>query len=248
MSSIFIIDIFEGYIDSSDRALDKEFMKRYKEVYANNSHVTKSFYDKLREHYRKGENKISDIVNDFFKEVLREMYLLFRAVKVSRIKKNCIASTYSKLTPFGKVPREIISRLERSFTAARTIIEGLETGKSVVERLSKGKWFSGKCSKSVTKMSQCSICAGYNNLKPCAGRCIEVLTECFASLTEVEQAWDEYISNLNSLATRLKGEYEFEAVMGELPYDISEGIENFQQALRTVLPKVCKSFYITHER
>lgn len=245
-SSIFISGIFEDYIDSSERVLHKKFMKLYKQVYANNSHVTKSFYEKLRKHYKKGEHKISDIVNDFFKEVLKGMYLLFKAGRVSRIKKGCIASTYDKFHPFGKVPRAIISRLERSFTAARTIIKGLEMGESVVKSLRNHQWFSGKCSKSVTKMSQCAICAGYDNLKPCAGHCIEVLTVCFSSLNEMEQAWDEYILNLSSLASRLTGEYDFEAVTGELPYDISEGIDNFQEAFPKVSPNVCISFYIGH--
>lgn len=236
---IFFSDIFENYIDSSERVLHKEFMKTYRHVYANNTHVTKSFYDKLREHYRNGDHKISDIVNDFFKEVLKGMYLLVRTGTVTYTKKGCIALTYGKLQPFGKIPRDIISRLQRSFTAARTIIKGLQFGKSVVERLSKHKWFSGICLNSVTKISQCSVCAGYNNVKPCAGNCIDVLTGCLAKLIAVEQAWDDYISKLNSLASRLRGEYEFEAATGELPYDISEGIEHFQEALKIIFPKVC---------
>ena len=240
---IFISDFFEAHLDSSERVLDREFTRLYKNVYANNSHVTKSFYNKLRKHFRNGEYKTNKIVDEFFKEVLKRMYLLMKAGQASYIDMDCVTSAYEKLNPFGKVPRRIIPRLERSITAARTLIYSLQVGKTVVEKLSNDEWFSDKCLKSVTKMSQCSICAGYNNLKPCAGHCIDVFTECLSSFTEMERVWDEYLSYLNSLGYKLTGEYDFDAVTGELPYDISHGINNCQGALAKIIPKVCKRFF-----
>ena len=231
-------DFFEGYIDTSDKSLDNEFTKLYKTVYANNSHVTKSFYNKLRKYFRNGEYKINEIVDEFFKEVLKRMYLLLRGGMGSRVNSTCVASTYNKIHPFGNVPRQIIPRLERSITAARVMIHSLHVGKTAVDKLSEAGWFSSECLKSVTKMSQCSICAGYSGLKPCAGHCIDVFTECFSKLTAVERVWDEYLSTLIRLGYKLTGEYDFEAVTGELPYDISDGIRNCQDALPKILPQI----------
>ena len=233
-------DFFEGYIDTSDKSLDKEFTKLYKTVYANNSHVTKSFYYKLRKYFKNGEYKINEIVDEFFKEILKRMYLLLRGGKASHINSTCVASTYNKIHPFGNVPRQIIPRLERSITAARVMIHSLHIGKTVVDKLSDSGWFSSECLKSVTKMNQCSICAGYSSLKPCAGHCIDVFTECFSKLTAIERVWDEYLSKLIRLGYKLTGEYDFEAVTGELPYDISNGIRNCQDALPKILPQIEK--------
>jgi hypothetical protein len=211
----------------------------YKKAYANNSHVTKSFYNKLQKFFRNGEYKINEIVDEFFSEVLKRMYLLVKGGTASRIDLKCVMSTYDKIHPFGIVPRQIIPRLERSLTAARVMVHSLHVGKAVVDKLSDGGWFSGKCSKSITKMSQCSICAGYSNLRPCAGRCIDVFTECFSKLTAIENVWDEYLSKLNYLGYKLTGAYDFEAVTGDLPYDISSAIRNCQDAFLTIIPKVC---------
>ena len=41
------------------------------------------------------------------------------------------------------------------------------------------------------------------------------------------------------LRHKLTGDYDFEAVTGELPYDISNGIRNCQDALPKIIPKVC---------
>lgn len=217
-------------------------------MYANNSHVTKSFYDKLRKHYRNGEYKINEVVDDFFKEVLKRMYVLIKGGKASDFDMDCVSSTYYKIQPFGRVPRQIIPRLERSIAAARSLIYSLQVGNTVVEKLSNDGWFSDKCLKSVTKMSQCSICAGYSNLKPCAGHCIDVFTECLSSLTEMEHVWDEYLSYLTFIGFKLSGEYDFDAITGELPYDISSGITNCQDALPKIIPKVCKIFFYITQR
>ncbi|XP_028405608.1 glypican-6-like [Dendronephthya gigantea] len=232
-------DYFEGRIDSSDRALDEKFTRRYRKVYANNSHVTKSFYNRLRKHYRNGESKISDIVDDFFKEVLKRMYL-FTQGGTSEIDVNCIPLTYDSIQPFGVIPRRIIPRLERSITAARTLIHSLHLGKQVVTKLSDDIWFSNECWKSITKMSQCSLCAGYSNLRPCAGHCIDVFTQCFSALNEMEHVWDEYLSVLDDLSYKLTTEYDFDAVTGELPSDISQGIGNCQDSLGEIISKIDK--------
>lgn len=209
-------------------------------MYANNSYVTKSLYKKLRKHFKNGEYKIKEIVDDFFKEVLKKMYMLMKAGQASRIDLDCVASTYDKIDPFGVVPRRIIPRLERSITAARTFVYSLRIGKSVVERLSDHAWFSEKCLKTITRMNQCSLCAGYSDLKPCAGYCVNVFAQCLSLLIPIERVWDEYLTNLNYLAYKLTGEYDFEAVTGELPYDISLGIRNCQEALQKIMSNVSK--------
>lgn len=234
----FVLDYFEGRIDSSDRALDKQFTRRYRQVYANNSHVTKSFYNRLRKHYKNGESKISDIVDDFFKEVLKRMYLFMNG-GTSEIDINCVPVTYDSIQPFGLAPRQIIPRLERSVTAARAMIYSLRLGKQVVAKLSDDKRFSNQCWKSITRMNQCSICAGYSNLKPCAGHCTDVFTECFSSLTEMEHVWEEYLSVLDDLSYKLTADYDFNAVTEELPNDISQGIDNCQDSLTDIISKVC---------
>jgi hypothetical protein len=187
-------------------------------------------------------------VDDFFKEVLKRMYVLIKGGKASDFDMDCVSSTYYKIQPFGRVPRQIIPRLERSIAAARSLIYSLQVGNTVVEKLSNDGWFSDKCLKSVTKMSQCSICAGYSNLKPCAGHCIDVFTECLSSLTEMEHVWDEYLSYLTFIGFKLSGEYDFDAITGELPYDISSGITNCQDALPKIIPKVCKIFFYITQR
>ena len=215
-------------------------MEIYREVYANNSQVTKSFYNKLRKHYRNGDHKIHEIVNEFFIEVLKRLYLLIKPGQASSINLNCLTLTYQNENPFGEVPRQIVPRLERSITAARTMIHSLHVGKTFVEKLSDDRWFSGKCFKSATRMSHCSVCAGYDNLKPCAGHCSDVFSECLSSFYQIEQVWDDFLSYLDDLASRLIKSFSVNGAFGELPDDISEGIETCQNNLVKILVKVGK--------
>lgn len=233
------LDFFEDLINESEKDLDNSFMGIYQGAYVNNSHIPRDFYSKLRKYYSTGGLDLKDVVTEFFRAILKKVFLLLnRDVKVDI---DCVGSTLETESPFGSVPRTLSVQVVRSFIAARTFVYGFHTGNMVIHLLTKRR-LTEKCLKSVTKMTQCSLCQGHDHLKPCAGYCKNTYRDCFAPLMELEQVWDDYLEHMTYLSLKLEGPYNIDAVAGDLPYQISSGIMNFQQANTKLSAKVCRLF------
>ena len=216
-------------------------MSIYKGAYVNNSHITKTLYSKLRKYYSDGSLPPKEIIKIFFQDILKKMFLLLNPT--AKVDIDCVGNNMETVKPFGKVPRTVSVNVERSFNAARSFVYGFTTGKMVVARLTDLS-LTKKCLKSVTRMTQCSHCHGQNNLKPCAGYCKSVYAHCFASLMELEHVWDEYLTEMQNIAVKLERSFDIEGVTRELPYDISEGIMNYQQGSATASPKVSFQIFL----
>ena len=232
---------FEDLITDSEKQMHKTFRTIYKPLYVNTSHITKALYSKLRKYYSDGSLPPKEIIKIFFQDISKKMFLLLNPT--AKVDIDCVGNNMETVKPFGKVPRTVSVNIERSFNAARSFVYGFTTGKIVVARLTDLS-LTEKCLKSVTRMTQCSHCHGQNNLKPCADYCKSVYAHCFASLMELEHVWDEYLTEMQNIAVKLEGRYDIEGVTRELPYDISEGIMNYQQQSATVSPKVSFQIFL----
>ena len=220
-----LLGFFENVISESEKKLDNVFNKIYKAAYTNNTHITRAFYYNLRQYYSKGKSNPTDIIKEFFREVLKKLYVYIHGPKTNL---GCIGKTMEKVSPFGEIPRTLTAQVQRSFTAARTFVKGMTVGKTVVNRLAAYE-FSKECLSLVTRMTQCSLCVGHQHtIKPCAAYCVSIFSECFGFLTELQGLWDTYLKQMQKLAFKLEGPYDIDAVSSHMPFDISDGIAYFQ--------------------
>lgn len=228
---LFIPAHFQDCIKRSETVLVKQLMNKYRSVYVNNSYITKAFYEKLMAHYRFGMYEIHDIVHDLFKKVFLTMYGLLKSPQPTNSERKCASTYYDKVKAFGDAPRQIIPRLKRSIIAARTYLNAIRVGKTIVENLGDDKWLNGKCIRSTTNMIQCSMCPGYSSIKPCPWSCRKVFLRCLSPFNQLKHEWNKYLASLKNLGFVLTNRYSLDDVFSELPDDIDEAISHGYSSL-----------------
>lgn len=231
-------DFFLKTIDRSYVDLHDMFIRTYGPLYERNRQLFLDLFRDLESYYRRTDVSVGDVLDRFFSLLMQRMFQLMNDRYVfSEGFFNCIGEHMNQLKPFGEVPLKLLTQIKRSFTAARTFVEGLAVGRDVILAMSKIQP-SHSCSDALTRLTYCPYCRGFTDAKPCNGYCLNVLKGCLAYHAEINHVWNVYIGELVTLAGRLEGPFNIELVVNPMGVKISEAIMTFQENAATFTSKV----------
>lgn len=213
----------------------------YKDLYQRNRHIFDDFFSSLEKYFMNGDVDLDRSFNMFFERIQNTMFILIDKKLANKPEfLNCTAKRIDEIQPFGKYQALITGRLRSSLMLARTFVLGLQVGgnvtESVVNYLSRSE-----CREAFTKLQHCSVCEGIPDALVCNVTCHNLLYSCFLLDPLFDAYWSDFIRGVHALSSGLDGQYNFEAIVGHLAYDVSSAIMEFQSNFIAVLAKVCKT-------
>ncbi|XP_062988324.1 glypican-5-like isoform X2 [Elgaria multicarinata webbii] len=153
----------------------------------------------------------------------------------------CLRLTRQDINPFGRYSKETVTELAKSLRASRTFNQALSMGIEVLNATEHAT-LTKECSRALVKMQYCPHCQGLTLIRPCEGYCLNVMRGCFASVSELDAQWREYIYTLEHLTNEMAGAHDLELVLLGIRYSINEAILHAQlngPQLSATVDKVC---------
>lgn len=135
----------------------------------------------------------------------------------------CLRQTRQDINPFGRYSKEAVTELAKSLRASRTFNQALGMGVEVLNA-TEHAFLTKECIRSLVKMQYCPHCQGLTLIRPCEGYCLNVMRGCFASVSELDVHWREYIYTLEYLANEMTVTHDLELALLGIRYSINEAI------------------------
>ena len=241
----FILEIFQRFMNKSQKSLDTMFEETYGSRYESNNYVFKSLYLALHQYINGSELDLESTVDLFFAKLHEKIYVMSHPFsKFDKKYENCINENTNFVRPFGDIQQKIGQQTSRSFMAARMFLHSLKEANNIVSELSQMP-FHDECSVAFMRMTQCSICSGVSSgVKPCLNYCKNIMKGCYSYIILIQPKWNEFFNNLITLAQKLEGPFSVEAVVEPLGVKISEAIMIFQENQGNITAKVNKFFRV----
>ena len=211
--------------------------KTYKSMYLQHRHIFDEFFSTLLKYYNSGDVDLEQSFNVFFQKIQSKMFTLLDK-NVDKKFLNCTSERIHDIKPFGKYQDQITNQLKPSLVYARTFVVALQTGSNITASIN--RYLSrSECRKGFTNIQHCSVCKGIPDAKVCNATCHNLLLSCFALNPLFDTYWDDFYRGIYELSAGLEGQYDIEAIVGQLGYEISSAIMVFQNNFVQVLNKVC---------
>uniref|UniRef100_A0ABM5G2Y9 Glypican-5-like isoform X1 n=1 Tax=Pogona vitticeps TaxID=103695 RepID=A0ABM5G2Y9_9SAUR len=153
----------------------------------------------------------------------------------------CLRLTRQDINPFGRYSKEAVAELTKSLRASRMFNQALGMGIEVLNA-TEHTILTKECTRALVKMQYCPHCQGLTLIRPCEGYCLNVMRGCFASVSELDASWREYIYTLEYLTNEMAGAHDLELVLLGIRYTINEAILYAQlngPQLSATVDKVC---------
>jgi len=116
--------------------LHRMFVKNYGLLYQQNSQIFFDMFRAFRDFYTTGSVDLSSSLADFFASLFQRIFVLLNAQhSFDDEYQECIAENTEQIRPFGNIPKQMSSRIEKSFIATRSFSRGLATGRDVLTEL-----------------------------------------------------------------------------------------------------------------
>lgn len=231
-------DYFKKVVKKSETDLNNMFTKTYGILYKQNSKIFLDLFAELNKYFTGKNLDLSKVMDKFFADLLRKMFqLLNPELSFTTKYLECVTDFMDSLKPFGEVPQKLSNQIKKAFVAARAFVEGLNVGRDVLSDMA-GITASESCQAGMAKMKYCSLCSGYNIVKPCKDYCQNIFKGCFLGWDYINPHWDNYITALDELTEKLEGPFSFEAVVDPIDVKISDAIMNMQDNSLDIKQKV----------
>uniref|UniRef100_A0A8D0B3F1 Glypican-5 n=1 Tax=Salvator merianae TaxID=96440 RepID=A0A8D0B3F1_SALMN len=153
----------------------------------------------------------------------------------------CLRLTRQDINPFGLCSKEAVTKLEKSLWASRMFYQALGVGIEVLNATEHAT-LTKECSRALVKMQYCPHCQGLTLIRPCEGYCLNVMRGCFASVSELDDPWRDYISTLEHLTNEMAGSRDLQLALLGIWNSINEAILHAQlngPHLSATVDKVC---------
>ncbi|XP_042313451.1 glypican-5-like isoform X2 [Sceloporus undulatus] len=153
----------------------------------------------------------------------------------------CLRLTRQDVNPFGRYSKEVVTELAKSLRASRVFNQALGMGTEVLNA-TEHVTLTKECTRALVKMQYCPHCQGLTLIRPCEGYCLNVMRGCFASVSELDAPWREYIYTLEYLTNEMAGTHDLELTLLGIRYSINEAILHAQlngPQLSATVDKVC---------
>lgn len=216
-------------------------------MYLQHRHIFDDFFSTLVKYYVSGDVDLDQSLNVFFQRMQNTMFTLLNKNLANKPEfLNCTSKRIDDIKPFGKYKSQITDQLKPTLVYARILVLVLQAGGNVTASIN--HYLSrNQCKEGFTKIQHCSVCEGIPDAKMCNATCHNFLQSCFVlDPPLLDTYWNYFVGDIYMLSTRLVGQYNIEAILGQLGYDISSAIMEFQNNFIQVSGKVCVLNFYCH--
>ncbi|KAM4574779.1 glypican-1 [Fundulus diaphanus] len=225
----------------SERSL-QEVLSPLGSLYSQNNRLFTELYTDLRQYYRGSALNLDESLSDFWSQLLERMFKASAPMDVSLSEDylECVAKQQETLRPFGDIPRDMKTKVIRSFVTARSFVQGLLVSADVVKQVSQVS-LAEECSKALMKLVYCPHCRGLASVKPCSNYCSNVMKGCLANQADLDPVWQELIDTMIQVASSFSTEPRLDVVLSSIPVRIYEAVHHLQDNMDTFTAKVSQT-------
>ncbi|TSK87460.1 Glypican-6 [Bagarius yarrelli] len=204
-------EFFRELIGVSEKSMNQMFTKTYGRLYTQNTRLFQQLFTKLRQYYTDGGVYVSEVVSDFWTELVERVFTLLNPhYHFTGDYLECVSKHTQHLQPFGELQRKLSTQFS----------------------------VSADCGKALMRQLYCPLCGGSPALRSCHPLCLNVMKGCLANHAELNTEWNRFIDSLLSLAERLNGPFNVELAADSVAVKISEAIMHMQENSISISTKV----------
>ncbi|XP_063045313.1 glypican-2 [Engraulis encrasicolus] len=231
-------DFFRELTDVAEKSMNQMFTTTYGRLYHQNSHIFQNLFAELRRYYSGGTVSLGEVLADFWSRLLERVFTLINPqYQLSEDYLECVSKHGEQLQPFGDVPRKLHIQVSRAFIAARALVQGLATGRDIVNKAIKMN-VGSECVRALMRQWYCPLCRAIPTVKPCHSLCLNVMKGCLANQADLDVEWNSFIDAMVAVADKLGGPFNMELAADSIAVKVSEGIMNLQDNSVTISTKV----------
>ncbi|XP_012733528.2 glypican-1 [Fundulus heteroclitus] len=225
----------------SERSL-QEVLSPLGSLYSQNNRLFTELYTNLRQYYRGSALNLDDSLSDFWSQLLERIFKASAPTDVSLSEDylECVAKQQETLRPFGDIPRDMKTKVIRSYVTARSFVQGLLVSADVVKQVSQVS-LAEECSKALMKLVYCPHCRGLASVKPCSNYCSNVMKGCLANQADLDPVWQELIDTMIQVVSSFSTEPRLDVVLSSIPVRIYEAVHHLQDNMDTFTAKVSQT-------
>ncbi|MEQ2221282.1 glycerophosphocholine acyltransferase [Ilyodon furcidens] len=222
----------------SERSL-QEVLSSLGPLYSQNTRLFAELYTDLRQYYRGSALNLDENLSDFWSRLLERTFKASAPTDVTLSEDyfECVAKQQETLRPFGDIPRDMKTKVIRSFVTARSFVQGLLVSADVVKKVSQVS-LAEECTKALMKLIYCPHCRGLASVKPCSNYCSNVMKGCLANQADLDPVWQELIDTMIQVASSFSTEPSLDVVLSSIPVRIYQAVHYLQENMDTFTAKV----------
>uniref|UniRef100_A0A8C7FBF7 Glypican 2 n=1 Tax=Oncorhynchus kisutch TaxID=8019 RepID=A0A8C7FBF7_ONCKI len=219
-------EFFRELIDLSEKSMNQMFTKTYGRLFTQNANVFQELFVELRRYYSGGSVSLTEVLSEFWSRLVERVFSLVNPqYQFSDEYLECVNKHAEQLQPFGDLPRKLGLQVSRAFIAARALVQGLATGRDIVNKLSAG----AGCVRALMRQWYCPLCRGMPSLRPCHTLCLNVMKGCLANTADLDTEWNNFIDALYQVSEKLEGPFNMELAADSISVKVSEAIMHMQE-------------------
>eukprot|EP00063_Salmo_salar_P079797 XP_014054632.1 PREDICTED: glypican-2 isoform X2 [Salmo salar] len=222
-------EFFRELIDLSEKSMNQMFTKTYGRLFTQNANVFQELFVELRRYYSGGSVSLTEVLSEFWSRLVERVFSLVNPqYQFSDEYLECVNKHAEQLQPFGDLPRKLGLQVSRAFIAARALVQGLATGRDIVNKAAKLSAGAG-CVRALMRQWYCPLCRGMPSLRPCHALCLNVLKGCLANTADLDTEWNNFIDALYQVSEKLEGPFNMELAADSISVKVSEAIMHMQE-------------------
>uniref|UniRef100_A0A8K9UVI9 Glypican 2 n=1 Tax=Oncorhynchus mykiss TaxID=8022 RepID=A0A8K9UVI9_ONCMY len=219
-------EFFRELIDLSEKSMNQMFTKTYGRLFTQNANVFQELFVELRRYYSGGSVSLTEVLSEFWSRLVERVFSLVNPqYQFSDEYLECVNKHAEQLQPFGDLPRKLGLQVSRAFIAARALVQGLATGRDIVNKAAKVHW----CVRALMRQWYCPLCRGMPSLRPCHALCLNVMKGCLANTADLDTEWNNFIDALYQVSEKLEGPFNMELAADSISVKVSEAIMHMQE-------------------
>ncbi|XP_072573331.1 glypican-2 [Paramormyrops kingsleyae] len=231
-------EFFRELIDLAEKSMNQMFTKTYGKLYTQNARVFHDLFAELRRYYTGGSVSLGEVLAEFWSRLVERVFSLVNPqYQFSEEYLECVSKHAEQLQPFGDLPRKLRIQVSRAFIAARALVQGLATGRDIINKASKLN-VGGECLRALMRQWYCPLCRGMPTLRPCHSFCLNVMKGCLANQADLDSEWNNFIDALLQVSEKLEGPFNMELAADSIAVKVSEAIMHMQENSVTTSTKV----------
>ena len=194
---LFILDLFKNVLEQvSDSAVGSlQSLANGHLAQRAKPHI-RTLADELRSSVTKKDLHVKNSTTAFFGNFYPLVYhYIIAKRKPPQEFAECLKDNVHVIMPFNDVPQRLTDFLNRKLLPIQQFLRGLQNIGRVLDVVDNVD-LSNVCRSALVKMSYCSLCDGYSDVKPCAEYCYNTISSCLEPYNHIEVQWSSFITKL----------------------------------------------------
>lgn len=140
--------------------------------------------------------------------------------------------------PFDDKMQKMSKTLNTALASIRSFLRAFRLGIDVIDSVERFT-LSKNCSRALVRMTHCSECATYSEVKPCAGFCLNVMRGCLVEVHGLDHFYSEFIGALHRTTLNVHRRMSLEGELHLLPAQVSDTILHAIETSSLYYTQVC---------